>query len=59
MGSYSHYEHKRTESVKLPYSFRCEQCISDSGPMWATVTGAGTKNSSSCNLSVMECHQGQ
>ena len=26
MGSY--YEHKRTESVKLPYSFRCEHCMS-------------------------------
>lgn len=43
MGSY--YEHKRTESVNLPYSFRCEHCMSDSGPLWATVTGSGTKNS--------------
>lgn len=43
MGSY--YEHKRTESVKLPYSFRCEHCMSDSGPLLATVTGSGTKNS--------------
>lgn len=43
MGSY--YEHKRTESVKIPYSFRCEQCMNDSGVMWATVGGYGTKNS--------------
>lgn len=43
MGSY--YEHKRTESVNLPYSFRCEHCMSDSGPLQATVTGSGTKNS--------------
>ena len=49
MGSY--YEHKRTESVKLPYSFRCEHCMSDSGPMWATVTGYGTKDSLSKNVS--------
>lgn len=45
MGSYSYYEHKRTESVKIPYSFRCEQCMNDSGVMWATVGGYGTKNS--------------
>lgn len=43
MGSY--YEHKRTESVKLPYSFKCEHCMNDSGLMWATVTGSGTKDS--------------
>ena len=49
MGSY--YEHKRTESVKLPYSFRCEHCMSDSGPLWATVTGYGTKDSISKKVS--------
>lgn len=43
MGSY--YEHKMTESVKLPYSFRCEHCMNDSGPLWATVAGYGTKDS--------------
>lgn len=41
----SYYEHKRTESVKLPYSFKCEHCGNDSGPMWAIVTGSGTKDS--------------
>lgn len=45
MSVHSYYEHKRTESVKLPYSFKCEHCMSDSGPMWATVTGYGTKDS--------------
>ncbi len=49
MGSY--YEHKRTESVKLPYSFRCEHCMSDSGPLWATVAGYGTKDSLSKRVS--------
>lgn len=49
MGSY--YEHKRTESVKLPYSFRCEHCMSDSGPLWATVAGYGTKDSISKRVS--------
>lgn len=45
MSSYSYYEHKRTESIKLPYSFRCEHCMNDSGPMFATITGSGIKNS--------------
>ncbi len=51
MSSYSYYEHKRTESVKLPYSFRCEHCMSDSGPLWATVAGYGTKDSLSKRVS--------
>ena len=49
MGSY--YEHKRTVSVTLPYSFRCEHCMSDSGPLCATVSGAGTKDSISKRVS--------
>ncbi len=42
MGAY--YEHTRTESVKLPYSFRCEQCMSDSGILNATITGSAVKD---------------
>lgn len=37
MGSY--YEHTRTESTTLPYSFRCEQCGQESGFRKVTVTG--------------------
>lgn len=44
MSSYSYYEHKRTESVNLPYFFRCEQCMQDSGFLTATVTGWATKD---------------
>lgn len=37
MGTY--YKHKRTETIDVPYSFRCEQCMQDSGPLTATITG--------------------
>lgn len=37
MGTY--YRHKKTESVDVPYSFRCEQCMKDSGTLKATITG--------------------
>lgn len=43
MGSY--WEHKKEESVDLTYSFRCEQCMRDSGPRKATVTGSAHTNS--------------
>lgn len=49
MGSY--YRHTRTESVDLPYSFRCEQCMQDSGSRKVTVTGTGTENSNFKELS--------
>ena len=35
----SYYVHKRTESVDLAYSFRCEQCGKESGPRKVTITG--------------------
>lgn len=41
----SYYKHTRTESVKLPYSFRCEQCMNDSGPRVVTVTGSAYETS--------------
>ena len=37
MGSY--YKHRKTESVDVPYSFKCEQCMNDSGPLKATIVG--------------------
>lgn len=41
----SYYRHTRTETVEVPYSFRCEHCSKDSGSMWAVVTGeAETKS---------------
>lgn len=43
MGSY--WEHTKDESVDLPYSFRCEQCMQDSGPRKVTVTGSAQTNS--------------
>ena len=35
----SYYKHTRTKSAKVPYSFRCEQCMKDSGTLKATITG--------------------
>ncbi len=35
----SYYKHTKTESVDVPYSFCCEQCMKDSGPLKATVSG--------------------
>lgn len=37
MGTY--YKHTKTETVDVPYSFCCEQCMKDSGPMVAVVCG--------------------
>lgn len=37
MGTY--YRHKKTETIDVPYSFRCEQCMKDSGPLKATISG--------------------
>lgn len=49
MGSY--YKHKRTESIDVPYSFRCEQCMKDSGPLKATISADAELNSNFKNLS--------
>ncbi len=38
MGAY--YKHTKTESIKVPYSFRCEQCMKDSGQLQATISGS-------------------
>lgn len=37
MGTY--YRHRKSESIKVPYSFRCEQCMKESGPLVATISG--------------------
>ncbi len=37
MGTY--YRHKKTETIDVPYSFKCEQCMKDSGPLKATIKG--------------------
>lgn len=37
MGTY--YKHKKTETIDVPYSFKCEQCMKDSGPLKATIKG--------------------
>jgi hypothetical protein len=34
-----YFKHTKTESIKVPYSFKCEQCMKDSGPLMATITG--------------------
>lgn len=43
MGSY--YKHTRTASVDVPYSFRCEQCMKESGQLRATISGEAEMNS--------------
>lgn len=35
----TYYRHKKTESIDVPYSFKCEQCMQDSGPLKATIKG--------------------
>lgn len=51
----SYYKHTRTESAKVPYSFRCEQCMKDSGERQATITGnEAIHNSMSRSLSQKE-----
>lgn len=51
----SYYKHKRTESAKVPYSFRCEQCTKESGALQATIVGTeATHNSISRSLSQKE-----
>ena len=37
MGTY--FRHTKKESVDVPYSFRCEQCMKDSGTLKATISG--------------------
>ena len=46
----SYYKHKRTESIDVPYSFRCEQCMQDSGPLTATISAQAEMNSNFKNL---------
>ena len=37
MGSY--YKHKKKETIDVSYSFRCEQCMKESGPLTAVISG--------------------
>lgn len=43
MGSY--YKHKKTMSVDVPYSFRCEQCMQESRTLKATIQAKAELNS--------------
>lgn len=52
MGSY--FEHKRTLRTEIPYSFRCESCGKDSGPMQAVVKVEATLNSNRKDLNDKE-----
>lgn len=53
MGTY--YKHTQTETINVPYSFRCEQCMNDSGMLEATISGAEAElNSNFKNLSEKE-----
>lgn len=50
MGSY--YKHKRSEKIEVPYSFQCEHCGKDSGPLKAVLIGMeATDNSNFKTLS--------
>lgn len=35
----TYFRHRKKESVDVPYSFRCEQCMKDSGTLKATISG--------------------
>ena len=37
LGTY--YRHRKTETIDVPYSFKCEQCMKDSGLLKATIAG--------------------
>lgn len=43
----TYYRHRRTEQTKIPYSFRCEQCMQESGPLLAKIVGMEATMSSS------------
>lgn len=50
MGTY--YRHTRTEKANVPYSFQCEQCGKESGPLTAVIIGPeATYNSNFKTLS--------
>lgn len=36
----TYYKHTKTETIDVPYSFRCEQCMKESGTLNATIIGA-------------------
>ncbi len=42
----TYYKHTRAESADVPYSFRCEQCGKESGPLRAVITGPNAVHSS-------------
>lgn len=50
----TYYKHTRTASVDIPYSFTCEQCMKDSGPLSATIEVNATMNS---NHRVLEANR--
>ncbi len=44
MGTY--YRHMRSEKAEVPYSFLCEHCGKDSGPLRAVITGMEASDNS-------------
>ncbi len=46
----SYYKHTRKESAEVPYSFRCEHCMQDSGPLQAIITGPAAEKNSNYNV---------
>lgn len=40
MATRIYYKHKRVESADIPYSFKCESCMKDSGELKAHVVGS-------------------
>jgi len=45
----SYYKHKATHSRDIPYSFQCEHCTKDSGPLTATIKGNEAQYNSPTN----------
>ena len=46
----SYYKHARKESAEVPYSFRCEHCMQDSGLLRAVITGPAAEKNSNYNV---------
>ena len=52
MGTY--YKHKKTETIEVSYSFRCEQCMKESGPLKAVISGMEAEINSNWNKRYQE-----
>ena len=46
----TYYKHTKRMSVDIPYSFRCEQCMQETGTLTATIQAQAELNTNFKNL---------